>query len=362
MSQRIVFTGGGTAGHVTPNLVLIEILQKKGWQISYFGSKQGIEQEMLLPFNIPYYGISSGKLRRYFSWQNFVDPFKVLIGLGQAYRLLRLLNAQVVFSKGGFVALPVVLAAWLKRIPVIAHESDLSPGLANRLSFPFVNKMCFSFAVASQCFKNQTKIEVTGTPLREALFKGCKSRGLSLCDFNRARPCLLVMGGSQGSLKLNQILRESLPRLSQHYQIIHLCGKANLDASLLNWPNYRQFEYANQELADLFAASDFVISRAGANSLYEILALEKPHLLIPLPLKSSRGDQIQNALYFKQQGISRVLEEDALTSERFWLAIEELNQQKEEIIRRINGLHINELHIKSASLKIIDLIEKQIDI
>jgi UDP-N-acetylglucosamine--N-acetylmuramyl-(pentapeptide) pyrophosphoryl-undecaprenol N-acetylglucosamine transferase len=357
MSLRIVFTGGGTAGHVTPNIALIEALQKDDWQIDYIGSNDGVEKEMVSALDIPYHAISTGKLRRYFSWQNFLDPFKFIFGIGQAYQLLKKLKTEVVFSKGGFVALPVVIAAWLNRIPIIAHESDMSPGLANRLSFPFVNKICVTFDAARHHFKNQEKIAVTGTPIRPELFKGSKDKGLALCGFTNEKPCLLVMGGSQGSLRLNNAIRAALPALCDHYQVIHLCGKGKVDTALLGNANYYQFDYVNKELADLFAASELVVSRAGANALYEILALEKPHLLIPLSLKASRGDQIQNALYFKQQGISRVIDDETLTTENFLEAINEVSLCKEDIVKTIK-----KLKIESATLKIIGIIKEQIDV
>ncbi|ASQ46378.1 undecaprenyldiphospho-muramoylpentapeptide beta-N-acetylglucosaminyltransferase [Legionella clemsonensis] len=357
MSPRIVFTGGGTAGHVTPNLALIEILQKNNWQIDYIGSEEGVEKNMIGVLDIPYHAISSGKLRRYFSWQNFSDPLKILWGIGQAYYLLRKLKTEIVFSKGGFVAFPVVVAAWLHRIPVIAHESDMTPGLANRLSFPFVDKICVTFAAAKKHFKKQQKVEVTGTPIRSQLFNGSKKKGLSLCGFTTEKPCILVMGGSLGSVLLNRTLRETLSAICEHFQIIHLCGKGKIDDALLNKEGYCQFEYANEELADLFAASDLVISRAGANALCEILALGKPHVLIPLSAKVSRGDQIQNANYFKEQGISVVVEEEALTSHSLLMAINDVNQHKEEIVAKIKALHV-----ESAALKIIALIKEQMHV
>lgn len=357
MKPRIVFTGGGSAGHVTPNIPLIEALQKEDWQVDYIGSTEGVEKEMISALNIPYHSISTGKLRRYFSWQNFLDPFKTFIGIVQAYRLLRQLETKVVFSKGGFVAFPLVFAAWLNRIPIIAHESDMSPGLANRLCFPFVDKICLTFAAAKHYFKNQAKVEITGTPIRQELFAGSKSAGLALCGFKKDKPCLLVMGGSQGSVGLNQVIRRALPQLCEKFQVIHLCGKAKIDVNYFNNADYCQFEYANKELADLFAASDLVISRAGANALYEILALEKPHILIPLSAKASRGDQIQNARYFKQQGISQVIDEEFLSVENLMQAIKAVSQRHEEIV-----LKIKELKIESATLKILALIKEQVDV
>ncbi len=350
-SRHIVFTGGGTAGHVTPNLALIEVLQPLGWKINYIGSKASIEESMIKGIKVPFYGISSGKLRRYFSWQNFLDPFKILSGIVQAYRLLGRLKTNIVFSKGGFVSFPVVVAAWLRKIPVVAHESDMSPGLANRLSLPFINLICLNFEASKSHFKKTQGLQVTGTPIRSALFKGNKEVGLKLCGFHNNKPCLLLMGGSSGSHRLNAVLREALPLLNQHYQVIHLCGKGNVDNNLNNNPEYVQFEYANQELADLFAASDIIVSRSGANSLYELLALKKPHVLIPLSAKASRGDQIENARFFEAQGISTVIKEEELNRETLSKAIEKVIADKEELIAKMN-----KLSMESATLKIVDIL------
>ena len=354
MSPRIVFTGGGTAGHVTPNIALIEVLRPEGWQIDYVGSVDGVEKTMINAINIPYHAVSSGKLRRYFSWKNFLDPFNIMLGIGQAYLLMRKLKPDVVFSKGGFVGFPVVVGAWLNRIPVVAHESDMTPGLANRLSFPFVNKICVTFAAAKKHFKNQESVEVTGTPIRQELFNGNKAKGLSLCGFNQEKPCLLIIGGSQGASVINTCVRQVLDKLCEHFQIVHLCGKGKLDNALIGKSGYYQLEYANKELADLFAVSDMVVSRSGANSLYEILALEKPHVLIPLSKQASRGDQIQNARYFQQQGISVVVNEENLTPEALLVAINEVGVNRDKIIKKIS-----ELGIESATMKIIDVIKEQ---
>ena len=354
MTQKIVLTGGGTAGHVTPNIALIEELQREGWQIDYVGSKDGIEQAMITAINIPYHAVSSGKLRRYFSWKNFFDPLKILLGIGQAYWLLRRLNPDIVFSKGGFVAFPVVVGAWLNRIHVVAHESDMSPGLANRLSFPFVNKICITFAAAKKHFKQQEKVEITGTPIRQELLNGDKDKGLALCGFNHDKPCLLVVGGSQGAHTMNISVRQSLDKLCQRFQVIHLCGKGKVDASLIGHTGYCQFEYAHETLADLFAASEIVISRAGANALYEILALAKPHVLIPLSERVSRGDQVQNARYFQQCGISVVISEETLTGDLLLASVDDVFAHRIDIIKKIK-----ELAIESATMKIIAIIKEQ---
>lgn len=357
MKPNIVFTGGGTAGHVTPNLALIEVLQPEGWQINYIGSKASVEQGMIQAIQIPFYAISSGKLRRYFSWKNFIDPFKILVGIVQSWHLLRKLKTDLVFSKGGFVAFPVVFAAWLNRIPVIVHESDMTPGLANRLSFPFVSKVCLTFAPAKAHLKDTLPVEITGTPIRKELLNGNRQAGLERCGFKSDKPCLLLMGGSQGASNMNKALRDALVTLNQYYQVIHLCGKGKVDSALSGNPEYVQLEYANEELPDLLAAADLVVSRAGANSLYEILALQKPHVLIPLSAKVSRGDQVQNARFFNKQGISRVIDDEALTAEFLIEAIMDVRQNQDEIVKKIKALAVS-----SATLRIVSIFKEQLHV
>ncbi|HBI22300.1 MAG TPA: UDP-N-acetylglucosamine--N-acetylmuramyl-(pentapeptide) pyrophosphoryl-undecaprenol N-acetylglucosamine transferase [Legionella sp.] len=267
--------------------------------------------------------------------------------------MLRQLKPHVVFSKGGFVAFPVVVGAWLNRIPIVAHESDMSPGLANRLSFPFVDKICITFAAASKHFKNHHKLELTGTPIRRELFTGSVRKGLALCGFTNDKPCLLVVGGSQGSSVINRCVRAALNVLCESFQVIHLCGTGHLDASLSVRSGYVQFEYANEDLPDLFAASDIVLSRAGANALCEILALGKPHVLVPLSRLSSRGDQIQNARYFEQEGMSIVIAEEALTPEALCFAVKNVFAQRDEIASKIRALNVG-----SATLNLLEIIKR----
>ena len=354
MSLSIVFTGGGTAGHVTPNLALIKEFKAEGWNINYIGSAEGIEKGMIQNVGIPFHAVSSGKLRRYFSLKNLLDPFKIVAGIVQSFFLFHKLKPDVVFSKGGFVAFPVVVGAWLNRIPVVAHESDMTPGLANRLSFPFVNKICLTFEAGKKHFKRQDKIEVTGTPIREQLFVGSRSKGLEMCGFNNEKPCLMVIGGSLGAGSINQSVRDALGQLTEQFQVIHLCGKGKIDPSLNHIGGYRQFEYANEELADLFAAASVVISRAGANSLYEILALGKPHILIPISAMVSRGDQIQNARYFQGLGISVVIQDQALNAETLLAALQDVINNKNDIDKKIKALKI-----ESATDKIVAIIKEQ---
>lgn len=320
--KTIVLTGGGTAGHVTPNIALIPILQKEGWNIQYIGSKNGIEKELIEKENIPYYGISSGKLRRYASLENLKDPFKVVKGLFDAYSLLKKIKPKVVFSKGGFVTVPVVLAAKLLGIPVIIHESDITPGLANKIASKGAKVICVNFPETLKYVGD--KGVMTGTPIREELFKGSAEQGRKLCGFTDHKPVLLMMGGSLGSVKINQCLREALSELTNNFNVVHICGKNNVDEDLKGTQGYYQFEYVSDELPHLFAMADMMLSRAGANALAEIVALKIPNLLIPLSQNASRGDQILNADSMKKQGYSLVLEEEALTKDSLINNIQEL--------------------------------------
>lgn len=353
MIKKIVFTGGGTAGHVTPNLALIEALIKQDWQVDYIGSKDSIEKTLVEQKKIPFHAIETGKLRRYFSWKNALSPFLICAGIMQSYFLLRKLKPNIVFSKGGFVAFPVVFSAWLNRIPIVAHESDLSPGLANRLSFPFVNKICLTFANAKPFFKQSQHTVTTGTPIRQRLFEGSKQQGLQLCQFTEDKPCILVMGGSAGSAKINLIVRQALPALLPLYNIIHLCGTGKIDP-LSVYPGYYQIEYANDSLPDLLAAADIVVSRAGANSIYELLALQKPHILIPLSAEVSRGDQIENAQYFKDLGVSAVINDESLVQEQLITELATILASRNQIIKNIQALSI-----KSATDEVIKVIHNQ---
>lgn len=327
--KRIVLTGGGTAGHVTPNIALLPKLQELGYKIDYIGSYEGIEKRLIESYEIPYHGISSGKLRRYFDMKNFTDPFKVLKGYGQAVRILKKLKPNIVFSKGGFVSVPVVLAAKHCKIPVIIHESDITPGLANKLAIPSATKVCCNFPETLQ-YLPQGKAILTGSPIRSELLKGDKNQAFKFCGFTEKKPVMLVIGGSIGSVFINQIVRESLPELLKKYQVIHLCGKGNLDVTLNETRGYAQYEYIKDELKDLFAAADVVVSRAGANAICELLALHKPNILIPLSAAASRGDQILNAKSFEKQGFSYVIEEEKLTKERLLESIEKVYENREE--------------------------------
>ena len=378
--KRIVLTGGGTAGHVTPNMALVPKLIDEGYNIYYIGSYEGMEKKLIEdigvtyygissgklrryfdiknfsdPFRVikgffeakkilkkliedigvTYYGISSGKLRRYFDIKNFSDPFRVIKGFFEAKKILKKLRPDVVFSKGGFVTVPVVIAAKQLHIPVIIHESDMTPGLANKLSIPSASKVCCNFPETVKLLP-EGKAVLTGSPIREELFTGKCEEGLRLCGFTEEKPVLLVIGGSLGSVAINNAIRSNIDALLEKYQIIHLCGRNNLDESLEGREGYKQFEYVKDELKHYFACANVVVSRAGANAICELLALRKPNILIPLGLEASRGDQILNAESFENQGYSYVLQEKDVTSETLLNAVNSVYEDRDKYIEAMN--------------------------
>ena len=334
--KRIILTGGGTAGHVTPNIALLPRLKELGYDIQYIGSYTGIEKELIEPFGIPYHGISSGKLRRYFSVQNFTDPFRVLKGFREAHKLIRQLKPDVIFSKGGFVSVPVVLAGKRCKVPVIIHESDMTPGLANKIAIPSAAKVCCNFPETLKSLP-EGKAVLTGSPIRQELLSGNKIAAMDMCHFTSDKPVILVIGGSLGAVAVNNAVREALPELLKDFQIIHLCGKGKMDESLKDVEGYCQFEYIKNELRNLFALADIVISRAGANAICELLALHQPNLLIPLSANASRGDQILNARSFERQGFSLVLEEEQLTKETLLAAVKNLYENRTTFINSMKN-------------------------
>lgn len=329
--KRIILTGGGTAGHVTPNIALLPRLKELQYDIHYIGSYNGIEKELIEQFGIPYHGISSGKLRRYFSVQNFTDPFRVIKGLGEAKKLVKILKPDVIFSKGGFVSVPVVMAGKKRHVPTIIHESDMTPGLANKLSIPCAAKVCCNFPETLE-YLPDGKAVLTGSPIRQELLSGDKFKAREFLGFRSDKPVILIIGGSLGSVAVNDAVRSVLPELLQSYQVIHLCGRGKIDDSLKELEGYAQFEYIKEELKDFFALTDIVISRAGANAICELLALHKPNLLIPLSAVASRGDQILNARSFERQGFSIVLEEEELNKEVLLSSINRLYEQRDTYI------------------------------
>lgn len=325
--MRILFTGGGTAGHVIPNIALIKRLMGEGWQVDYVGSKTGIERELIaaLP-GVQYHAVSSGKLRRYFSWQNFADPFRVMRGVQEARQIIRSCKPDVIFSKGGFVSVPVVMAAG--KTPVVAHESDYTPGLANRIASRWADRVCVTFSDTAKHISGNRAVH-TGTPIRPELYTGDAKRALAFTGLDGKKPVLLIMGGSSGAQHLNELVRAALPRLLGVFDVVHLCGKGKLDQRAA-CAGYLQYEYISKELPDLLALAEIVLSRAGANAVFEFLALAKPAVLVPLPLSASRGDQIQNAKYFVEKGYAIMVDQDTATPDTIADAVAHLYENRLE--------------------------------
>lgn len=312
MKKTIVFTGGGTAGHVTPNLALIEKLDRAEWDIHYIGTS-GMEKDLVKAVpDVTYHEIESGKLRRYASLKTLTMPIHVQKGFHQAKKILKELKPAVVFSKGGYVSVPVVAAA-RKICPVLTHESDYTPGLANKIDAYFADKVLVTFADTVPLVKKNKGVH-TGTPIRPELYRGSREKALAFTGLSGKKPVLLVTGGSLGAVAVNVAVREALPELLKTFDVVHLCGKGKLDESV-SVPGYLQYEYIREEMADLFALADVVVSRAGANAVFELLALHKPMLLLPLSAASTRGDQELNAEYFKKRGYARVLKAEEVSAE-----------------------------------------------
>ena len=349
--KRIVLTGGGTAGHVTPHWSLIPRLKQAGYEIHYIGTENGIEHEMIgkLP-NVTYHVVKSGKLRRYFSLQNFTDPFRVLHGAFTSVHLMRKLKPDVCFSKGGFVSVPVVIGAWMAHVPTVCHESDLTPGLANRISAKFVRKIATTFEECADALGD--KAVMTGTPMRPELFTGSRAAGLAMAGFDGSKPVLMMTGGSLGAQSVNACLRECLPELLPQMDVLHLCGKGNLDETLNGLAGYCQKEFLNAEMADALAAADIVLSRAGSNTLSELLALNKPMLLVPYPLSASRGDQIKNAESYRKRGLARVLLQENMNRQTMTQALLELLRDKEELKAAVEAYPV-----KDGTDAVLELIE-----
>lgn len=328
-NKKVMLTGGGTVGHVMLNKLLIPEFKNKNIEPHYIGSRKGIEKDIISELNIPYHEISSGKLRRYLSFENLKDIFKVVKGVTDAKKILKREKPLFVFSKGGFVSVPVVLAAAAKDVPVYIHESDLTPGLANRIASKFATKVFCTFETTSEQFTD-AKAEYLGPVIRPELLTGTHEKGYALTGFNSSKPVLIVMGGSLGAKAINEFIHENVDALTEKYQVIHLTGKGNLNNKIRN-AAYKQFEFVGDELADLLAISDIVISRSGSNAIFELLLMKKPMILIPLGLDQSRGDQIQNAKYFNKQGYAELIKEENLTLETLYEKLNDIETNYNDI-------------------------------
>ncbi len=337
--MNFVFTGGGTAGHVTPNVSLIPLMQQKGYTVHYIGRCEGIERDIIekMP-GVIYHGISAGKLRRYNNIKNLTDPFRVVKGYFQALKIMGQLKPAGLFSKGGFVSVPVVMAAKMHGVPVVIHESDMTPGLATKLCLPHAKKACTSFKKTAEDLGK--KGVFTGTPLRDELFHGSGDIARKKLMLDN-KPVILVMGGSLGAKSINDNMRKILDRLLPVFNIIHICGNGKKDETI-DKKGYIQLEYVNEELPDIMALSDIVVSRAGSNSINEFLALNKPMLLIPLSAQFSRGDQLVNADEFEALGYCKKLLEEDITEDKLINTIRDLYDQRSAYseVMKNSGAHL----------------------
>lgn len=353
-NKTILLTGGGTAGHVMPNIALLPHLEHEGFKVHYAGQKDSIEQKLISQVgNIEFHTVSSGKLRRYFSFKNFSDPFKVLYGTAQSVAIIKKVKPKIIFSKGGFVALPVTIGARIKHVPVVLHESDFTPGLANKIAMRFCKKVCVSFEDTLK-YISPDKGVYTGSPIRDDLLTGSAEKAAEYLDLpanRQGKPTVLVMGGSLGSLFINETLRDSLDTLLKKYNIIHICGKGHIDQAFSSKKGYMQYEYINEQLKDVFALADIVVSRAGANSIFELASLCKPNILIPLPLSASRGDQILNAKNFAKRGFSIMLMQEDLTREIFIDNVNMLYENRDKYIETMKAANL-----KSGAEKIMQVL------
>lgn len=339
--KKIMFTGGGSGGHVTLNLNLIPLFQKNGWQIVYVGSETGIEKELIAKIEgVKYYAIKTGKLRRYFSWQNLKDMFKIPVGVCQAAAIIHKEKPDIIFSKGGFVSFPVVVGGFLNHRKIFMHESDLTPGLANKMSLPFVSKFFTTFIDTVKYVRTPQKVCYIGPVLSDRLKNGDKNKALQMCNFNTEKPIVMFVGGSLGAQSLNKAVLQNIDALLQKFQIIHICGKGQ--KTDLERQGYAQFEFVDKEFKDLLAATDIVVTRSGSNAIFEFWSLNIPMLLVPLPSNASRGEQTSNAQNFQSKGFAEILLDKDLAQNGLLLA---------QIDKMYQNLDTYRNNIKNSDLK-----------
>ncbi len=349
--MKILLTGGGTAGHVSGNMALVPELKKNNYEIEYIGTEKGIEKDIVSSDQyIKYHSISAGKLRRCFSLDNVKDVFRVIKGIKEASVLIKKIKPDIVFSKGGYVTVPVVIAAHRKKIPVIIHESDITPGLANKISSKFADKICTTFPETTKMFPRDKSI-CTGSPIRYELFAGSAEAGKKICGFTDNKPVIIVMGGSLGATTINKLIRECVKELCIKYNVIHICGKGGTDTHYNGIQGYKQFEYVKEELCHLMATADIAVSRAGSNAIFEFLALQKPMLLIPLPKGESRGDQVLNAQSFEKSGFAITANQNELDGKKLYDLIEKLYEQKKQL-----NINIQKSENKNGTDNILNII------
>lgn len=306
--MKILLTGGGTAGHVMPHLALMSDFRKYFKDIVYVGSISGMEKDIIKKQkDITYHEIVTTKFVRRKIWKNLLIPFKLIKAIHQSKKIIKQEQPSVVFSKGGYVSLPVVIASKRCKVPVVAHESDLEMGLANKLSKPYAKVICTTFEKTSERCK---KAIWTGSPIRKDMIKS-KQEAMKNLDINTSLPILAITGGSLGSRFINNKIWDEIYNLTTEFYVLHLTGKNNINQKLLNIPNYKQIDFT-MDIGSVLSASDIIVSRAGSNTIFELAVMHKPMLLIPLPKGNSRGDQVDNAKYFNSQGFANFVTEEQL--------------------------------------------------
>lgn len=340
----IVLTGGGTAGHVMPHLALLPYLKKDFDNIYYIGSVGGMEKSIIQKTGIPYFSVPCAKLARSFTLKNLKIPFTLFSGIKKSGKILDELKPDVIFSKGGYVSLPVVIAAKKRNIPVIAHESDFSIGLANRIAAKYCEKVLTAFPQAAKSLKNGVFV---GAPLRRSIFSAKKLESLKHFGLSGEKPVILATGGSLGASAINAALRDALDNVLPTFDVLHVCGKGNLSG--IHKKGYVEIEFTDKMDMALCAA-DVCISRAGANTVFEMASLAKPMLLIPLPKGVSRGDQILNAEHFKNLGLAKVLYQDNLSPESLIRAINALYENRHKFSENFKAHPVNDASEKIASI------------
>lgn len=341
--RTFVFAGGGTGGHIYPGLAVAGELRRlaasknEKIRIVWIGNSAGMDRNLVEKSGEAdlFYGVPSGKLRRCFSFQNFLDLFKIAAGFVKSFFFLLKVKPDVLFSKGGFVSVPPCVAAHFLHIKTFTHECDFTPGLATRINSRFVSKILVSYEETKKYFsqKNQDKIIVTGNPVRHEFYTADPERGRKFLftgrqDYNPSKPVLLVVGGSLGAHQINALVAENLEWLVSRFNVVHQCGARDADEMPKNVSGYFLYPFIYSEMPNVLAAADIVLGRAGANSIWEFSALGKPMVLLPLCGSGTRGDQVDNAEYFAVSGAAEVLLGKDATSENLKNALEKLLDEK----------------------------------
>ena len=366
MKIKICFTGGGTAGHVFPGISVLEKIEEKSkkgdFETDYLwiGSSSGMEKRLLADSGIKYYGIQTGKLRRYFSLQNFTDLFKIAAGLFQSFFILLKEKPDIVFSKGGYVSVPPVISGWMLRIPVITHESDYSPGLATRINSRFSEKILISIDDTEKYFKPEykKKLSVTGNPVRKKFFTGNAEKGKEYFGISNNLPVILVLGGSQGASEINNLIRSILDKLTENFNVIHQCGERDYNPDFgKDNKNYYQVPFVRDEFPDILASADLVVSRGGAGTIWELSAAGKAAVIIPLRGSGTRGDQVLNCSFLKAIDAASVLDNKVISEDMLYNQIKSIFENRETIVKYTEN--IKAITKKDPAEKISDIIIKK---